>query len=615
MQQCTGCRLISTNWGEIMKKVKLFIQNYLYSLKIAYQAARWHYVLKLVLTILLAFFPFVNIYVWRNIINLLTNLQEHNIAIRLLYYVILYLLLYLISQVLERLSTYIQYKYNDRVNIYIENMLIEKFKDVDLAFYDSSELYDKFSHVGQIISSVVGLSIFGFDTLRIFLVFISSLLLLSMLSIGYIVLILVLFIPVCVCKWKANKLSNEFDRDNAVIQRRTEYFKGQFKNVHNLFDIKLFGLKDFFITKFSMTWLIWYKKLKTHTAITSALMLVGLVISSFANQIFLYINLIDKLARQVIQIGDAIYYISVFNQFYTSTDDLLSCLLSVQFMHERIAIVQEFLSMEPDVPKTGFLVPCRISEITFSHVSFKYPGTENYVLRDCSFTIKNGETVGMVGENGAGKSTIVKLLLRFYDVTEGKIMLDSVDIRDYDIVAYRKLFSVLFQDFIKYSFTLRENIVLSDYEQRNDGDKITYAIQQSGINEIIKNWGKGLDTHLTRFFEEDGKELSGGQWQMVALSRVFFADHPFVILDEPSASLDALSEEKIFQQFSMLSKQRSTLIISHRLSSIVNADMIIVLKDGCVHEQGTHKELLNKGEGYYAEMFKLQASRYHINSM
>ena len=245
--------------------------------------------------------------------------------------------------------------------------------------------------------------------------------------------------------------------------------------------------------------------------------------------------------------------------------------------------------------------------LSCKNLSLGYNGKS--IISDLSFSVNAGDYLCIVGENGSGKSTIVKLILRLYDIDGGQILLDGVDIKEYDIVKYRAIFSVLFQDFVSYSFTLRENVALSDYAKIDDDDKINEAINKSELRDIVKDWESKLETPLTRYYDENGKELSGGQWQKVALARVFFSNRNFIVLDEPSASLDVFAEEKIFRQFEQLSDNRSSLIISHRLSSIVNADVIIVLKDGKIIEQGSHNDLLNKG-GYYAELFNLQASRY-----
>ena len=592
-----------------MKKIKLLISNFLYSLKITYTASHKYFVLKFVLAILLSFFPFINIYIWKNIINFLTNKNDYENIYFLLINIIVYMLFYLITQLLLKASEYINYKYNDKVNIFIENVMIDKFAEVDLSFYDSSKLNDKLSHTNNILYSMIGLTESAFYTLQTIITFITSLILLSTLNIWYVVLILILSIPVFINKLKANKLNVEFYKNNSNTSRRMNYFKGLFRNVNNSFDIRLFDLKNFFIGKYINAWTDWYNKRKTVTLKSTVLTLINLLLSSFVNQILLYAIIINKLSKRIIQIGDATYYISVFNQFYNSTEGLISNVVYLQYAFDNLMTVKEFLELSPTVQKSGTVEPTYFNDITFSHVYFKYPGKDNYILEDCTFSIKKGQTVGLVGENGSGKSTIVKLLLRFYDVSDGQILIDGIDIKEYDIVKYRVKFSVLFQDFIQYRLTLRENIALSNYDNLDDDQKINDAIKSSELYDIVKDWGKGLETSLTRHYDSDGKELSGGQWQRVALARVFFSNRDFIILDEPSASLDVFAEEKIFKQFEQLSDNRSSLIISHRLSSIVNSDIIIVLKDGKIIEQGSHRKLMNV-HGYYAELFNLQASRY-----
>jgi len=592
-----------------MKKLKSFLSKSFFSIKVTYRAARQYFVLKTVLSLFSSLFPFVNIYIWRNIINFLTDMKSYGGINFLITNIAVYMLFHLVTVFMGRISQYITYKYNDRVNIFIENLMLDKFAEVDLAFYDSSKHRDKLSHIWEIKNSMTSLASTLFGVVYHLVSFVTSLVLLSQLDMLYALLILILSVPVFVLKIKINKMNNAFDEKNANVNRKMGYFKYLFQSVGNGFDIRLFDLKDFFIGKYIKAWSELYKKRKELTAKVTVFTLIGLFISTFVNQVLLYVLIIGKLAKKIIQIGDATYYISLFTQFHNSTMGLINMLSYSQNALEQVGKVKEFIELEPMIQKSGTLEPKEFGEITFSNVDFKYPGKDEYVLQNCTFTIKRGQTIGLVGENASGKSTIVKLLLRLYDIDAGQILLDGIDIKEYDIVKYRAMFSVLFQDFVAYSFTLRENVALSDYDKLSDDAKIDDAIDKSEFREVMKDWEKGFESPLTRSFDEDGKELSGGQWQRVALARVFFSDRDFIVLDEPSASLDVFAEEKIFKQFEQLSDNRSSLIISHRLSSIVNADIIIVLKDGKIVEQGSHRELLGQN-GYYAELFNLQASRY-----
>ena len=593
----------------MMGKIKNYLKNASFSIKITYQAAKYYFVLKSALSLLLSFVPIVKIYIWKIIIDLLISASANEVLTGLVKYAILYFTVHLVQELIIKMSQYIEYKYNDKVNYYVENLLLEQFAAVDLGFYDSSEYRDKLNQVWDIKSSVTALASLFFAQVQTLLSFIVSLILFARWNAAYALVIVLCSLPIIFVEWKVNQLDINFSMQNQKNERAMRYFKYIFTNYDNSLEIKLYNIKDFLIGKYIDSWKEYYKNRKKFTAKIAALMFVSLLISTFVSQLLLYILLIGKIAKKIISIGDAMYYMSLFHNLYNSTVSLIRIISSSNAAFVRLNTVKEFINQKPMVQKNGVLTLDKIQKIEFSHVYFRYPGKENYVLEDCSFTMEAGQQIGLVGENGCGKSTIVKLILRLYDVEEGEILLNGIDIMEYDIEKYRAMFSVLFQDFIKYSFTLRENVSLSDIEKSDNDERIKDALSKSEMSELVSTWDKGLETPLTRSFEPDGKELSGGQWQRIALSRVFFADRDFVILDEPSASLDVFAEEKIFHQFQQLSGNRSSIIISHRLSSIVAADKILVLKNGRILEQGKHRELLSKN-GYYSELFYAQAQSY-----
>ena len=593
----------------MMGKIKNYLKNASFSIKITYQAAKYYFVLKSALSLLLSFVPIVKIYIWKIIIDLLISASANEMLTGLVKYAILYFTVHLVQELIIKMSQYIEYKYNDKVNYYVENLLLEQFAAVDLGFYDSSEYRDKLNQVWDIKSSVTALASLFFAQVQTLLSFIVSLILFARWNAAYALVIVLCSLPIIFVEWKVNQLDINFSMQNQKNERAVRYFKYIFTNYDNSLEIKLYNIRDFLIGKYIDSWKEYYKNRKKITAKIAALMFVSLLISTFVSQLLLYILLIGKIAKKIISIGDAMYYMSLFHNLYNSTVSLIRIISSSNAAFVRLNAVKEFINQKPMVQKNGVLTLDKIQKIEFSHVYFRYPGKENYVLEDCSFTMEAGQQIGLVGENGCGKSTIVKLILRLYDVEEGEILLNGIDIMEYDIEKYRAMFSVLFQDFIKYSFTLRENVSLSDIEKSDNDERIKDALSKSEMSELVSTWDKGLETPLTRNFEPDGKELSGGQWQRIALSRVFFADRDFVILDEPSASLDVFAEEKIFHQFQQLSGNRSSIIISHRLSSIVAADKILVLKNGRILEQGKHRELLSKN-GYYSELFYAQAQSY-----
>ena len=247
--------------------------------------------------------------------------------------------------------------------------------------------------------------------------------------------------------------------------------------------------------------------------------------------------------------------------------------------------------------------------IEFRDVSFRYPGTQRDVLKNISFVINPGDTVVLVGLNGAGKTTLLKLLTRLYDPTQGVILLDGKDIRMYDTDELYDMYGVIFQDFGKYAFTVNENIAFGEISKPMNEDETKKAAQASAAHDFITRLPDGYNTPLMRVFEMNGIEPSIGQWQKLAIARAFYSDSDVLILDEPTASLDAIAEQEIFNQFDRLRKDNTTFFVSHRLSSATVATKILVLENGVLAEVGNHAELMKK-EGIYYELFSTQASRY-----
>jgi ATP-binding cassette subfamily B protein len=270
-----------------------------------------------------------------------------------------------------------------------------------------------------------------------------------------------------------------------------------------------------------------------------------------------------------------------------------------------------FFEMKPHVASKvdGLPAPRQVMRgFEFRNVSFVYPGTDHRVLSNFNFTLNPGERVALIGENGQGKTTIVKLISRLYDPTEGEILLDGVDLRDYDLAALHSEIGVIFQDFMRYEMTARDNIVVGRIEVPHTVEEIEYAAQKSLASEVIAKLSGGYDQMLGRRFET-GVDLSGGEWQKLALARAYLRDAQLLILDEPTAALDARSEFEVFQRFAELTEGKMALLISHRFSTVRMADRIVVLEAGRLVEEGDHEELLALG-GRYAAMFEMQAARY-----
>ena len=333
---------------------------------------------------------------------------------------------------------------------------------------------------------------------------------------------------------------------------------------------------------------------------------------SFIGYAGMYVFLIFKTFQGELSIGGLTAFSGSILVMSGSLNTMISSLLTYNRVFvNMITAVMDFFGWENE--DSGNLEPLELNgfDIEFQDVSFRYPGTDNLVLDKLSFKIHNTEKIALVGVNGAGKSTIVKLLLRFYEPDSGRILINGRDVREYDIAAYRKRFAACFQNVVHYALTYAENIALSDTARLEDNEAIEKAAAASGLAGIHEGWKEKLSTPLTRRFSDHGAELSGGQWQKVGIARAFFRNAPFILLDEPSSALDPKAEDEIFSSFAALCGDKSGIIISHRLSSVMLVDTILFLENGRIKESGTHEELMKLG-GTYAKMYAMQAEKYRI---
>jgi len=332
-----------------------------------------------------------------------------------------------------------------------------------------------------------------------------------------------------------------------------------------------------------------------------------------------YAYLIYRVVNHTLTIGNFTLYLTSAVTFFECISSLLSTINQMLDKSRQIDDFRSFMLVAEDInkhygvgkKKADNTIPVPEFdkyEFTFENVSFKYPRAERYALKDLNITVKAGERLAVVGLNGAGKSTFIKLLLRLYEPTEGRILLNGNDILQYDIDSYYKIFAPVFQEVNLFAFSLAENVSMKE-PQETDRVEVEKCVEASGLDEKTKNLEKGIDTQLLKVIYDDGVDLSGGQKQKLALSRALYKNCPVVVLDEPTAALDALAESKLYTDFDKLIGGKTSIYISHRLSSTQFCNNVAMFKDGKMVEYGTHKSLMEKG-GDYAEMFKIQSQYY-----
>lgn len=308
-------------------------------------------------------------------------------------------------------------------------------------------------------------------------------------------------------------------------------------------------------------------------------------------------------------LGSMVMYFGAVQNASSSLRAFLSGVAGLYEDNTFLAHFQEFMGLEPRVlePAHPRAFPPRLQSIFFEQVAFRYPGSDRQALRGVSLELRPGEITALVGRNGSGKTTLVKLLCRLYDPTQGRVLIDGVDLRDFGLVELRRNLSVIFQDYVQYNFTARDNIWLGDVDSDASGPRLQRAAETAGAHDLLQGLAGGYNTVLGKWFE-DGEELSVGEWQRVALARAFLPDAQVLVLDEPTSSLDAEAEAAVFAHLRELAEGRAVLIISHRFSTVRMADRIVLLDRGEVAEQGGHDELMAL-DGAYARMFRVQAAR------
>ena len=550
--------------------------------------------------------PLVNLWLWKEVLNGIVDFgnSKQTVIVCLTIYLALQLATYLIDQ----FDNYVQDRYSDELKFYIEEQMMDKTSRMDLSFFDSAKMGDKVRHARNNFLTMMNMSWLVFDIVSAFINVVATLIIVCTYKWWLGLVTLVLLIPFMLYNKKRTERKLQMEKDQLRDNRKKDYYRDVFFNDNVQFEVKLNNIGSYFIGKYKETWQKLYKINKTedikHNIINTLIMIVN-VSSEF---LVLTVSVFD-VANKYIGIGDLQYNLSMVSRLRSQSQMLMNKVNKFLNDNTRLIELQEFMEIKPELEKSGTLKPSNNPRIEFCNVSFRYPNAEQYVLKDCSFTIEPHEKIGLIGLNGAGKSTIIKLMFRFYDPEEGCIKLDGIDLKEYDIYAVRKVFGVLFQDYVTYCLPLREIIALSDFDERFNDEKLKKACDISGASEVIKDWANGYDSVLGRYYADNGKDLSGGQWQLVGLARAYFKDSEYMILDEPSAALDPISEDRIFEQLYHLSEGKSSVTISHRLSNTTLADKILVIGDGHIIEQGSHFELL-KQNGKYAELFNLQASKY-----
>jgi ATP-binding cassette subfamily B protein len=498
-----------------------------------------------------------------------------------------------------------------RLNLTINTRIIRKALDLDLSHFENAEFYDRLQNARreadwrglQIVNGV-------YYIVQNILTLLSFAALLLRFSPWLAAVLFAATLPAFIAQSRYADLTFRVITWRAPEARRLNYLEYLLTDYDSVKEVKLFGLGEPLLGRYAD---LFWKFLREDQNIARRRSLASLgwglvaTLTYYASYAWIVWNAVGR----VITLGDMTLYLSVFRGSQTVFESIFFGLSELYENGLFMSNLFGFLELEPQMPRTRHPVPL---PRTFSRglevrgVWFRYPGQEEWALRGIDLTIHPREKIALVGPNGAGKTTLIKLLTRLYDPTQGEILLDGVDLRQVDPDELRRRIGVIFQDFVRYHLPAFENVGFGQIEALDDRPRIEKAAEKSGAHPVISGLPEGYDTTLGRWFSK-GRDLSGGEWQKVALARAFMRDCDILVLDEPTASLDAENELLVFQQFRRLTEDKMAILISHRFSTVRMADRIYVLDRGQIAESGSHSELLDRG-GIYSRLFSLQAEFY-----
>jgi len=583
------------------------------SIKLVWKSASGWAVMNIIISVLRSILPLVLIWLLKDLIDSITNAVSagHGESVSdILWLIIAVVIIWFLDEASSDLGNYIRKKQSMKLEAYMYGLLHTKAVKLDLINFERPEYFDALTRASReapwrpnsILNNLVSM----------FRGLLSLILMAGVLTFLHWSMVLLLFavnIPGIWLRLHYADILYTFQRQQTPEARKTAYFNWLLTGDRPSREIRLFGLGNYFISLFKKSFL---KTKEEEIRIVRKRTIIELL-SDFVKAAAVLIMLL-YIGRQTINgsltLGQITMFVLAFRQGMIYIKDLFGALAGLYEDSLFTVDTFEFLNLKETIQAIPPVaeISTFTKSLTVKDLSFTYPGNSSRAINNISFEINKGEIIALVGPNGAGKSTLVRLLCRLYDPESGSVKWDGIDIKNIDPEKYRKLLSVVFQDFMLYNLDAGENIRLGNIDEGKAEEKIISAARETGIDELIRKLPKGYSTVIGNLFD-DSRELSWGEWQKIALSRAIFREAPLLILDEPSSALDADTEYDIFSRFRDIVKGRTSILISHRFTNVSLADRIIVLDRGVIIETGTHDELIKK-KGTYFTMYTKQSSRF-----
>ena len=611
------------NLKEVPRYIKDVVTNFfsrlLYILKLVWETKHWILISMVIFAILDGVLPVASAYITASLLNSLADAYTASqtgatfaFSSIVLLLVIQFVYLF-VRSIVGNIKNTVTRISSELVTNHIKLKIMNKSREVDLSSFDNPEFYAQLENANREAGTrpiaILSATLSVISTLISLVSFIVILMGVSPIA---PLVIFIFALPGAIINFVYRSKYYKYVVGRSKERRKLNYFSSLMVNKDLAKEVRIFDLSDSLIVKYNDVFDEYYKgirKLFVHEGLWNVF--VSFCSTLVSGALFVYIAY--GVSKGQFQIGDYSLYTGALNSITTCAAALIT---STAVIYEGTLFIDNlitFLKEKKNITAiNGNGIPVKngtAHTIKFDNVSFSYPDSDKLVIKNMSFEIGPKETVVIVGLNGAGKTTLVKLLTRLYDVTEGTIYLDGRDIREYDVKDLYKTFGIIFQDFGKYAFTVKDNISFGDINKPIDMNEIINSAKKSNADNFIDQLPKKYDTYLMKYFEDDAIEPSIGQWQRLSIARAFYGDSDIMILDEPTASLDPIAEQEIFKQFDELSKDKTTIFVSHKLSSATIATKILVIENGELIETGTHTELMEL-KGKYHKLFTTQAEKY-----
>lgn len=584
-------------------QIKVLLKNIYNCFETAWSASKFYTVSRIACKLFVPMFTIVNTYISKKILDILIIPDNSNLNTVLFFFVIL-LILMLVQFFLTKFIMYIENLHQEKISYQLLRSILEKSIDSDYSLYDNPLYYDMLNSAVNDLHAYTSVIWSLFDGISSFISCIMVFIIFTKYNVLWGILILFSSVPTAIVNYKYMKKNYDMDIKQINDRRKKDYFFTISTDKNYAQDVKLYNLKPFIVSNYAMLWAKIFnnkKNLFRNKAIITGI----LEIIPELSVIYITFSIIRKIINGIATIGDYSFYTELSAQFLITIFSVVNSFTTLLDNNLRVETVQRFKGIQNKIIDTGNIELGEVISICFKNVNFTYPNSSKKTLNNLCFEIHRGEHVALVGENGEGKTTIVKLLLRFYDPDSGIILINNKDIKLYSLKSLRQAFTCYFQNAKNYSFTVRENVAISDLSNANEDSLILNSLKTFGISDKLINGISGLDSYVTLQFDKNGVELSGGENQRLALARCIFKKSEVLIMDEPTSSIDAKEDTIILKKCISCYKNKIMIFTSHKLSDIYCANRIIVIKNGTVIGNSTINELI-KTNNFFCELFGIK---------